>query len=223
MCPLTIQLQKGFGRNAGIVVKCFLFFFFPPRNKNIETFRLFISVPSFSDQNCYLSAKVWSLSYSTSMQACCNGRCKNPSSEKQGEKEPCSDFGFRTHLLWLSERGPGKGWWVLAMISFFHSCLRVVQPHPGLVEGCPFWRLWLKGLNTGLQTVAKSFLGFTRCPDKWFSSPQSKGVIMDGQLACAGWCPQPACGTTLVFHYPQMFPKSDAEQQTSFELQLLDF
>lgn len=143
---------------------------------------------------------MWSLSYSTSMQACSNGRCKNPSSEKQGEKEPYSDFGFCTHLLWLGKRGPGKGCWILAMMSFFHSCLRVVQPHPGLVEECQLWRLWFIGLNTGLQKVAKSFLGFTCCPDKWFSSPQSKGVIMDGQLARAGWCPQPACGTTLFFH-----------------------
>lgn len=80
-----------------------------------------------------LQCKLWSPGY-TSMQACCSRRCKNPSLEKEGQKEPWSDFGFCIHLLWLGKWGPDKGYWILAMTYFFQSSLRVIQPLP---EGIP--------------------------------------------------------------------------------------
>lgn len=120
----------------------------------------------FSDQNCYLGAKVWSPGYSTSMQASCNRRCKNPGSEKQGEKEPCSDFGFYTCLLWLGEWGPEKGFWIWAMIYFFCSWLRVVQPYPGLVEGCQLWGLWLMDFKLWVIDSYKGLFGFHLLPSQ---------------------------------------------------------
>lgn len=71
---------------------------------------------------------------------------------------------------------------------------------------------WFKHWAKVAKTVAKDFLGFICCPEKWFSYPQSKGIVMDGQLPWAEWCPQPASGTTLFFLFPQMFPKSATEQ-----------
>lgn len=132
------SVVQGFWKECCHYGRLFPFFFFFLSNKNIETFRLFISVsvPLFSNQSCYLSDKVGSPDESTSMHASHNRRCKNPSSEKQGKQEPCRDFIFCTHLLWLGECGPEKECWFQAMMYFFHSQLAVVQPHPGLVEGC---------------------------------------------------------------------------------------
>lgn len=47
--------------------------------------------------------------------------------------------------------------------------------------------------------MVKGFLGFTCCPDKWFSSSHSKESVVDGLLPWAGWSPQPASRTTFGF------------------------
>lgn len=116
------------------------------------------------------------------MQACCSRRCKNPCLEKQGQKKPWSDFGFCTHLLWLGKWGPEKGYWILAMTYFFQSSVRVVQPFPG---GIPV----VETLIYMSKDPATHSQGFTCCSNKWFSSPQRKGVIMvikGGQLPWDG-------------------------------------
>lgn len=51
----------------------------------------------------------------------------------------------------------------------------------------PVVKLWFLESNSWLEIVPKSVCGFTCCPNKWFSSLESNGVIMNGHLPWAEW------------------------------------
>lgn len=87
------------------------------RIKTIEIFRLFLLfLFFFSGHSYYLKTSVV-----MRLQFLCASKVYNSQPRETWRGEFCSGLSFLSCLLWLGERGPEEGCWILALMYFVHD------------------------------------------------------------------------------------------------------